>query len=66
LFERNNFKLKLGDCCVPVITIVPIGYLDKQNQPKSRNTYMVDWVLDPERSGEEDLEADGNEEGQQP
>jgi len=64
LFERDNFKLKLNDCCVPVISIVPIGYLDKQNQPKSRNTYVVDWVFDPERSADNDDDLDDTEQQQ--
>jgi len=62
LFERSGFKLRLDDCCLPVIAIVPTGYLDKNNQPRSRNIPMVNWVLSGEQleHGQDEQESHEN------
>jgi len=59
LFERKDFKLRLDDIVLPSIAIVPMGYMDKNNQPKSRNTPVVNWVLS---TGEVEEDSEDSEE----
>jgi len=59
LFERVDFKLELGACCVPVVAVIPSAYIDKHGQPKPQNVSVVNWVLakrDAERG--EDVESE--------
>jgi len=44
LFESKTFKAKLDECFYPLISIIPTAYIDKQNQPRAKNTPVVTWV----------------------
>jgi hypothetical protein len=44
LFESKYFKAKQGGYYSPVVDIIGIGYLDKNKQPRSRPTPVVNWV----------------------
>ena len=61
LFERNDFKLELNTCCVPVVAVIPSAYIDKNGRPRAQNAPVVNWVIDPERSADSDGDPDGTE-----
>jgi len=56
MFESKSFKAHLDECFVPLVIIVPTGYLDRNGQPKSKNTPMVNWVSSDGFSPDESLE----------
>jgi hypothetical protein len=43
LFESKYFRAKQGNYYTPVVDIIPTGYLDKNKQPRARNTPVVNW-----------------------
>jgi len=65
LFERPDFKLELGDTCLPVISVVPSAYFDSHGQPKPQNISVVNWVKS-DGEVEEEPEEEAEEEEQQP
>jgi len=54
LFEREGFKLELGDILVPVIRVAASAYLDSRGQAKPQNITVVEWVLSDGEVKDED------------